>query len=329
MSETPIKRLAKPKKTPLGLVPVKDLIGLTRAENKLIDAALTIQSAPDASERAFMARQLVQCTLPHSDPGDVLVWSRKSGNAYLGIQPGVDLKTKKSIGCPYGSIPRLLLFWMTTEVQLTKNRTDLTQVEKRTLNLGSSLSEFMRRVGLNPETGRGPRGDATRLHEQIERLFSSRITFQENRLRGTIEVSPQSELWWDPKDPEKKTLWHSWVLLGEDFYQALVASPVPMDMRALAALKRSPLALDLYAWVCYRAFIVISKNQPPQPMSWQTLMKQLGTDYSDHRNFRLKAIEAFNKIAHLYPGLTITVHSGGFTFHATRLAVLSSPNPQN
>lgn len=36
--------------------------------NKLLDAAVEIRQSPDAVERAYMARQLVQCTLPHSDP---------------------------------------------------------------------------------------------------------------------------------------------------------------------------------------------------------------------------------------------------------------------
>lgn len=39
--------------------------------------------------------------------------------------------------------------------------------------------------------------------------------------------------------------------LGEDFFKMVTASPVPVDMRALRALKRSPLALDLYAWLTY------------------------------------------------------------------------------
>ena len=69
---------------------------------------------PDAVERAYMARQLVQCTLPHTNPGNMPVWSRKNGNLTLSIVPVVDRKTGKSYGYPYGSIPRLLLFWMVT-----------------------------------------------------------------------------------------------------------------------------------------------------------------------------------------------------------------------
>src|ERR1017187_7622632 len=98
----------------------------TRAQVELVDAALAIHAAPDAVEKAFMARQLILCTLPHSDPGNVEAWTRRTGTVALGIQSGVDFDTGRKIGFPYGTIPRLLLFWITTEVQRSKNRPELT-----------------------------------------------------------------------------------------------------------------------------------------------------------------------------------------------------------
>jgi Plasmid encoded RepA protein len=308
----------------------------TRAHLELIEAAAAIREQPDAAERAFMARQLVLCTLPHSDPGNTNPrWLRRTGSVSLVIQPGWDADHDRSIGYPYGIIPRLLLFWITTEVQHTKNRPDLTTTEKRTLQLGRSLADFMRQVGLNPGTGGGKRGDARRLHDQMDRLFASQITFQQTvetdehhgKRWMDMKVAPRGELWWDPKRPEQGALWQSWILLGEDFYNALVTFPVPVDMRALRALKRSPLALDLYAWVSYRAFVIVQKKQPPQFTPWQSLMRQLGTDYGTTKDFKKKAAAALRKIAALYPGLTIGKANGGFTIYASRLAVSSLPRP--
>ena len=37
----------------------------------------------DEVELAFLARQLVQITLPHTDPGDVPLWTRRNGNPTL------------------------------------------------------------------------------------------------------------------------------------------------------------------------------------------------------------------------------------------------------
>jgi hypothetical protein len=310
--------LVKAGELPAVKILAKKLTLPTRAQLELVDAATTIREEPDAAERAFMARQLVQCTLPHSNPGNVPLWKRTSGTMVLAIQPGIDIDTEKSIGYPYGTIPRLLLFWIITEAVQTK---------KRRLVLGHSLAEFMRQVGLDPSRG-GKRSDHRRLKDQMRRLFKCHISFQASvdlaaghgeRWRN-MEVAPEGELWWHPH-PEQTALWESWIELGEKFFQAVIASPVPIDMRALRALKRSPLALDLYAWASYRAFAIVQKNQPPTFVSWQSLMQQLGADYSNVDEFARKAKTALRKIAALYPGLNVGATKGGFTIHATRLAV--------
>jgi hypothetical protein len=221
-----------------------------------------------------------------------------------------------------------LLYWIGTEIQKDKNRDDLTLIEKRTLHLGHNLAAFMRAVGLNPRGG-GKRGDAKRLHNQADRLFSSRIGWVEKPQQGSahgifrtsVEFSPHYELWWDVRSPEQGAFWESKVLLGEILYSAFASSSVPLDMRALRALKRSPLALDLYAMLAYRAFVILQKNLTPQFIAWEQLRCQFGTDYSDPKNFKKKAAAALRKIATVYPGLTITKAKGGFAIHATRLAV--------
>jgi cytidine deaminase len=81
------------------------------------------------------------------------------------------------------------------------------------------------------------------------------------------------------------------------------------------------LALDLYAWICYRSFVIVQKQQPPQFTAWEVLMRQLGTDYTDSDNFKKKASKALAKVKTIYPGLSISKAKGGFTVHATRLAV--------
>lgn len=308
----------------------KQLRPPTRAQLELVNASVAIREAPDAAERAFMARQLVLCTLPHSDPGNVEAWTRRTSTASLTIQRGWDDKKGKSIGYPYGTIPRLVLFWITTEVQHTKNREDISTEQKRTLHLGRSLNEFMRAVGLNPATGGGKRGDGKRLHEQMTRLFASRISFNQyleaNGAEGkrwcNMDVAPEGELWWDPRDPDQGTIFNNWILLGEQFYKALVLLPVPVDLRALKALKRSPLALDLYAWACFITFVIMQKSQAPQFVSWTQLARQIGGDYGDVDNFKKKARLALRKIEAVYPGLSINYKArGGFKIHSSRLAI--------
>ena len=258
---------------------------LSAATRRLLDTAVEVRQSTDDYELAYMARELVQCTLPHSDPGDVPLWTRVNGNLTLVIaRTAYDKKTQAPVGYPFGSIPRLLLFWMTTEAVRTGGRR---------LELGSTYSNFLRELGLNPNTGGGKRGDAKRVQEQTRRLFGASIGFQEDiptsQLQGerriNMPVSSKSELWWDPKSPEQLGIWGSWVELGEDFFKAITAAPVPADMRALRALKRSPLALDLYIWATHKAFTVSRKGKP-QFVPWRALMKQFGTGYKDPRDFQ-------------------------------------------
>ena len=55
------------------------------------------------------------------------------------------------------SLPRLLLAWVSTEVVRTQSRE---------LILGSSLAEFMRKLGISSDSG-GSRGERTRLRNQM------------------------------------------------------------------------------------------------------------------------------------------------------------------
>jgi hypothetical protein len=288
------------------------------AEQLLLDAAVEIQQSPDATEAAFMARQLVQCTLPHSDPGDVRQWSRTNGALTLRIRPDFDRKTDQAL-FPYGSIPRLLLFWIVTEAKQRKTRR---------LRLGNSLDAFMREVGLNPRTGGGKRSDAKRLREQMRRLFRATISFEDLRDNHDrwidMQIAPKADLWWDVNHVSQDNLFDSWIELGETFYEAVTESAVPVDLRALRALKRSPLALDLYAWLTYTAFVA-TRNKAPRVVPWEGLYAQMGAEYAELRQFRANVQLALKKIRIVYPGLKLDLSQTALTVHPSRTAISSKP----
>jgi len=282
---------------------------LTRADHNFLTAVTDIRQNPDDRELAFTMRELVHCTLPHRDPGDVPGWSRQNGSLFLGIRPGWSAATKKNTGIPYGSIPRLLLFWLTTEAVRNKSRR---------IELGRSYSEFIENVGLNIETGGGKRSDFVRLKNQLHRLFCATIAFEQapehNGLQGLrwlqLPVSRAGELWWDPKTPQQLEAFMSWVELGEDFYNMAIKAPVPMDLRVLKALKRSPLALDLYVWASYKS-LMAARSGRPQAMTWQNFMQQFGTEYKRANDFQKAVTEKLKLIQQLYPDLRIGEFRGG------------------
>ena len=276
--------------------------------NNILDVADEIrsQSAQDAEALAFMARSMVLCTLPHRDPGDIPAWGRQNGNFSLTIQPGyyLDAKNKPvSWGLPYGSIPRLLMFWVTTEAVRTKSRH---------LELGNNLAEFMRTIGLDPSTGRGPRSDAARLKAQTIRLFNSRILLSDtsDERRGSnesLQLADSVSLWWDVRSPQQAKLFPSSLTLSERFFNEVSERPIPVDARALAVLKQSPLALDLYAWLTYR----VSYLKKPTLITWPQLAGQVGSEFDRLRDFRANVRLMMRRILALYPDLRVSDEAGG------------------
>lgn len=289
---------------------------------RLIEAAAEILDDPHPTDRdrAFMARQLVQATLPHSDPGNVPVWTRTNGRLTLVVRPYFDITGHRHLH-PYGSVPRLLLFWLTTETVRTKSRI---------LYPGNTMAEFMRKLGLNPDNGSmgAKRSDARRLRDQMLRLFRATISFEVSKgtaVSGThewldMQVATSGHLWWDFREPNQGALFESVVELGEKFHQAIMATPVPVDMRALRALKRSPLALDLYAWSTYRAFTVSQAGRPAF-IPWASLAAQMGADHARLDNFVTATKSALRRVQTVYPALRIAEAKGGLMLEPSAPAV--------
>lgn len=281
---------------------------ITRQQAKIVDAGTTIAlDRPTDQDKAFLARQLVQTTLPHADPGNVPVWSRSNGSLTLTIQQGYN-DDSTPVGHPYGIIPRLLLYWLTTEAIRTKTPR---------LVLGDTLAAFMNDLGLD-DRGKGPRSDRVRLEQQMRRLFAARISFKSRleqdghvaQVTAYMQVAKQTVYWWSPAPAQQSALWQSYVELDTDFFAAITANPVPVDLRALRAIKRSPLALDLYSLLTYQAFRA-GKGGRARFMSWRQLQAALGTSYDRIDNLRAAIKPALIKILAVYPGLAIGEREGG------------------
>lgn len=265
--------------------------------DKLITETLLMErrEAKEAGALGYMARALVQATLPHSKVEES-VFKRKNGSFKLTMLADPD------VGLPYGSIPRLLLAWITTEAVHTK---------RRELILGDTLSEFMTQLGLVPTGGRW--GSITRLREQMKRLFSASIscTYDAENHWGINNVQPviQANLWWDPKTPKQVTLFESTLTLGEEFFKEIINYPIPIDMDAIRALKRSPMALDIYCWLTYRA----SYLKKETTIAWEVLEIQFGSGYKRTRDFKRYFLDQLRKVNVVYSNANIDIDAKGLT----------------
>ena len=252
------------------------------------------------ADLGFMARLLALCSLPRTNPGNRHQYKRQNGPYKLIMVAGADNKL------PFGNIPRLLMAWLSTEAVRTQSCE---------LVLGKSLYDFMRTLGMEDRSG-SPRGDRTRLRNQMKRLFGCSVSLIYEDEHGSRFVSSHiaesGEFWWNLKRPDEPALWDSKIRLSEKFFNEIINQPVPLDMNILRALKRCSLGLDLYLWTAYRTFAL----QRPLRLSWKHLYCQFGTDpdkASDKRIvkiFRRQALRELKKIKTAWPDLNYATAPG-------------------
>ena len=283
--------------------------------DRLITDALAIeaQDAKEAGALGYMARALVQATLPHSKP---------EGNEFERCNGAFTLimLAPSKIGLPYGVIPRLMMAWMTTEAVRTK---------QRELVLGDSMSVFMGQLDMVPTGGRW--GSITRLRDQSRRLFTTSIScfYEGANAAGEsgFRIADRHLVWWDPQSPNQQSLFNSTVTLSERFYEEVRTSPVPIDMRAMKALKKSPLALDVYFWLTYR----LSYLRQARVIPWAALQMQFGASYAADahglRDFKRAFLRELKKVSILYPKAKVGEGDGGLKLmpSATHIPLRSIP----
>lgn len=244
----------------------------------------------------FMSHILIQAEFPHKDP-KVKEWTRINGNMTVSIlSPN---------GIPYGSYPRLLLTWITTEA--VRNKATLSGPEQRRLFLGSSLSSFMKKLDIKATGGKN--GTINRFKDQIRRLVSSTIIVsydgEESEVITPQTVAKKAELFKSDFHGNKKSSLDTYIELSETFFDMITDRPIPVDMDMLRAIKNSAFSLDLYFWLTYR----LSYLKKPTYIKWQNLTNQLGCDFPETslglRNFKRNLKNALIKVRAAWPELNI------------------------
>ena len=279
--------------------------------DQVVSLVTARENAPDIG---FMARLLALCTLPRTNPGKQLQYTRVNGPYTL------TMSCTDRARLPYGILPRLLLAWVCSEAVRTQSRV---------LTLGASLSAFMRQLGINNDSG-GERGDLTRLRHQMDRLFSAAIVLTYEGPGETIRVgslvTDRMHLWWDERQPDSPVMWESTIQLGEGFFNEIIRHPVPLDIHILKALKRSSLGVDLYLWLVYRTFTL----KGPLRLSWPMLYQQFGADpkrageAQTVDSFRRRCVRELRKIRTAWPDLVYRLPHGALVINPARPRILPS-----
>ncbi len=249
----------------------------------------------------YVARLIAQFGLPHRDQGpNVHNYSRANGDLTFNVT------STNQQAIPFGTIPRILLAYVSTEAALNKSKT---------VRLGSTVSSFLREELGMAVTG-GVNGSITRLKLQSWRLFNCSIsvkaarTSPDNKLMQRAAAGMLIATNYADRAATKNadTLWEGSLTLSQEFYESTIGSKVPFDWRIIRGIKDSALAIDLYFWLNYRMYSL--KHPTPVPFfGSNSIHEQLGTDYEDTRqgrfNFKAKLAEQLAELQFFWKELRV------------------------
>lgn len=270
--------------------------------------AIEAEDAKQAGTLGFMTRALAIATMPHRDP-KTDSFQRTNGNFTLKMLSG------SPEGLPFGTLPRMLVSWVTTECVRTQSPQ---------LYLGESLAEYLRELGLS--RGGGVRGNSTRVADQMARLFGTMISAsftdpasdqsahakrKSIHLRNVL-LFDDANVWWEPKTPDHEGRWCGALNVSNNFFKECLAGPIPIDLRVYLVFRRSALAMDIYTWLTYRLSYL---HKPSLLIRWEALANQFGSGYAQNeqgmRDFKKAFLRELKRVLGLYTEARVRVAEEG------------------
>jgi len=261
----------------------------------------------------FVPRWMAALSLPCRDEPGRTRWTRCSEDGVLVIQSGIDATGHvtagtsgrrapelRFVGIPYGSIPRLILVWMTTEALRTQSRE---------IALGRTSGQLLRKLGIRCVSG-GVNGTVTTVKRQLHRLINSQIRVR-SKCGQDVSFSLISETnysvarWATRTTSTDRRLLEPRITLSESFYQSLREGVIQVDLGSLHSLTHSPLAMDLYCLSKLRTEELRRSESDAVEMSWASLQEQMGS-----QSRRSKFVE---NVSRLLPRVNSVIRGLGVT----------------
>lgn len=271
---------------------------------KLINASVAISmDAPSGDERMFCHSIMSQIGLPRTQIQG-REFRHSFGAAWLSIQAGLLDEGAGPVPqpVPYGATARLALICTTTLAR---------RYRSREVDVGRYAATFLSMLGYDLQGHR-----YRMLRRQMHALAACRlqIGFQ-GRTVNSLPIHQFDA--WQPRRVSSASRWPGVLVLSAEFYDDLIEHSVPLDGRALARLKGSALALDIYTWLAYRLHQI--QGQPVE-VSWAALMRQFAHEPRGAHaaeTFRKGFLHALHKVLMAYPQAKVTRYPGGLALHAS------------
>ena len=275
---------------------------LSKRQQEIFERRIDLyENRIDKQSMGFYTQLLTMATFPHRSPSkDNPVWVRKNNNYKLRIQQYFDEDKKEWLGFPSGSYPRLFIAYAIEQAVKTKSRK---------IYLGD-LTAFMKALKIEHRSGHTRK----RIKDQLRRLFGACISFEhDGEIKGkkfhrwkNLNISNEGFFFWeDHKGIDDFDLERGYILLTQEFFEAIMAFPLPIDLRILKNIKNSPLALDLYLWVTAKVYQVNKSGDNYLFIPWDDLHLQMGAEYGRLKDFIHKCKKHFAEIQKDYHDLDI------------------------
>jgi Plasmid encoded RepA protein len=281
-----------------------------------------INAVSAAEGISFQYVPLIQCSFPHADPKQATTFTRKNG--WLELTLGT---TRPDTGLPYGVPARLLTIYCTSEAVRTNSPE---------IYLGDSVHDFLRRLDV-PIT-RGARGSLSVYANQLLRLIHSTLSIDENirdgagrqglHMRQALFVE-EARLWWDDPEHSKsrkgagRSIGNgSSLMLSTVLFHSILERSAPLATSAIKQLRKSPMDLDVYAWLVHRLFHL----QSPSMISWVQLSNQFGHNYGLPRKFRHFFLDSLKRVTVVYPEAKLKVSEAGVLLLPSRPHLAGTKN---
>jgi hypothetical protein len=157
-------------------------------------------------------------------------------------------------GVPYGGIARMIILYVNSMA---------VKYRSKEIEIGSSIKSFVENLGYSVNYRKGSINDE--VMQQLEKIYHStfvlskvvktmssnnEVLIEENKLRFHLF---DGQVTWNIIQNSLSGNNGAKVIISNEYFKEILAHPVPLSFEALKSLKKSPFALDLYAFISYRA----------------------------------------------------------------------------
>jgi hypothetical protein len=238
----------------------------------------------------FSSRPFVLCGLPvRKLPPGQLLYERRNGRFVLQVTGHPEF------GVPFGQ-DRIVPIFLATLAVRQKSQT----IRFKT------AAEMLETFGMH-KGGKEYR----RLVAAFERIFGATMFFGTDSLTRAAKVVQRSrfnflreaQIWYN-RQPDQRALGEDFenvIVLSDEFYQEVIAHPIPTDLDAVKVLAAAPAVLDLFMWLSYRCFVAKGPETIPIFGAYG-LISQIGSvEYSRERRFAAKLEQWLTTIRVMWP----------------------------